>query len=130
MNSTQWKNLNRYEKREKIALLCGWERGPKKTKGVAWFVPVNSAWHKKADGPYNWQDNPPDYLNDLNAMHEAEESIKRGSIQETKWIGMLELITFGVVCPERHEVVQLQALVKATAAQRAEAFVLVMTEDK
>jgi len=54
----------------------------------------------------------PDYLNDLNAMHEAEKTLNVSDEQITYWQNTLQL-----VC-DRHNTITLMA----TAAQRAEAF--------
>ena len=64
----------------------------------------------------------PDYLNDLNAVHEAEKTLDDGVL----WRGYLNQL-WEVVCPERNQMNGLDAatgllLVHATAAQRAEAF--------
>ena len=68
---------------------------------------------------WNWI---PDYLNDLNAVHEAEKTLDDGVL----WRGYLNQL-WEVVCPERNQMNGLDAatgllLVHATAAQRAEAF--------
>jgi len=60
----------------------------------------------------------PDYLNDLNAMHEAEEKLSLGAVED-----------FSIYCSWLKKVVQAKEAIpydcwitKATAAQRAEAF--------
>lgn len=64
----------------------------------------------------------PDYLNDLNAMHEAEKVLDDGVL----WKGYLNRL-WDVVCPQFEQMSGLNAaigllLVHATAKQRAEAF--------
>ncbi len=61
---------------------------------------------------------PPDYLNDLNAMHEAEKKLSLGAVED-----------FSIYCSWLKKVVQAKEAIpydcwitKATAAQRAEAF--------
>ena len=57
----------------------------------------------------------PDYLNDLNAMHEAEKVLSRGAgYHQTGGFGLYKT-ALAEVCDEQHPI-------DATAAQRAEAF--------
>jgi hypothetical protein len=57
----------------------------------------------------------PDYLNDLNAMHEAEKVLSRGEhYYQTGGFGRYKT-ALAEVCDEQHPI-------DATAAQRAEAF--------
>lgn len=65
-----------------------------------------------------WQGTLPDYLNDLNAMHEAEKTIIDGE-HECVWIGKLSEVTGANI----HSNPTLWAirLAHATATQRAEA---------
>ena len=65
-----------------------------------------------AKGKYWGSLGVPDYLNDLNAMHEAEKALNVSDEQITHWQNTLEL-----VC-DRDNTITLMA----TAAQRAEAF--------
>lgn len=64
----------------------------------------------------------PDYLNDLNSMHEAEEYIK----DWPKWVKMLAKVIAGVPNATRaggtKVFVDRSILARATARQRAEAF--------
>jgi hypothetical protein len=74
-----------------------------------------------------WRDDQieglPDYLNDLNAMHEAEETLT-----EHEWNQMFEWLIHirwrDANATERHGIGKQKALSpsRATAAQRAEAF--------
>jgi hypothetical protein len=59
--------------------------------------------------PFPGQDVPPDYFNDLNAMHEAETVL----ILDCEWATYLDRLSV---------IVAEGSLVHATAAQRAEAF--------
>lgn len=100
------------QQRIAIAEACGWRPGG---KGTTWgdgqtfgVPPGGDDWH--------WQ-NTPDYLNDLNAMHEAEKALDplgRDGAYEY-WLR--------TVChiPER-ESANGRYFYRATAAQRAEAF--------
>lgn len=84
-----------------IAEACGWiktyEEGEDEGCGK-WF------WHK---GNQNLK-RPPDYCNDLNAMHEAEKVLE--SNQEQSYFELL------------HDIAGNLKFYRATAAQRAEAF--------
>jgi hypothetical protein len=71
----------------------------------------------------------PDYLNDLNAMRSAEESstIFESWRDTERWMNNLSIAVLGRPCysePDRAFVL------RATAAQRAEAFVMTMTGGK
>jgi hypothetical protein len=66
------------------------------------------------DGKYG-QTDAPDYLNDLNAMHEAEKVLSRGqNYNQSRGFGRYKT-ALAEVCDEQHPI-------DATAAQRAEAF--------
>lgn len=94
-----------------IAEACGWINQGKR-KGVP---ALNHRWAKPDGRIYSGE--LPDYLNDLNAMHEAEQ-ILTGS-QQMQYADLLSRTT-----TEGHvdfcDV--LYASIHATAAQRAEAF--------
>lgn len=78
-------------------------------------------------GPIGWMDKDgndwnilPDYLTDLNAMHEAEKLLEDID-QEGEYLCQLETIVTGRKCWKISEA-NIAALWMATAAQRAEAF--------
>lgn len=85
-----------------IAEACGWILNPAKhtAKGLDWLhVPSGNTAY-----------NPPNYLNDLNAMHEAEKTLTYAQGGEmTLWIQRMTCAGYG---PQLF----------ATASQRAEAF--------
>ena len=87
-----------------IAEACGWKVHPK-DKWVV--IPPNS--------PHSVQPlyTLPDYLNDLNAMHEAEKTLN--PIQAAEYARILTSIAWQSAQP-------VFAPMTATAAQRAEAF--------
>jgi len=67
-------------------------------------------------------DDLPDYLNDLNTMHEMRRVLDNGAL----WGGYLNRL-WGVVCPQFQQMSEARAaigllLIHATAAERAEAF--------
>jgi hypothetical protein len=67
----------------------------------------------------------PDYLNDLNAIHEAETILDGGSVDERSlW---LDYLAIACNCPKTQNAAELRfetnyLVARATAAQRAEAF--------
>jgi hypothetical protein len=76
-------------------------------------------WKRRSDGWFDYYD--PDYLTDLNAMHEAEKLLDGNEqgincSRATLYKGILASICMDHVP------------IHATAAQRAEAFVIVMTK--
>lgn len=66
---------------------------------------------------------PPDYLNDLNAMHEAISSLSQGQLQDLMGY-LLPMMKEGPF--ETNEELWVMRTLRATAAQRAEAYVLTM----
>jgi len=96
------------ELRVKVAELCGWESFPLSDDYPNW-------WKKGKDERINWN-YLPDYPNDLNAMHEAENTIHNESFDNPEWLEYLHNL----------DVVINQRRAHATARQRAEAFVLTM----
>jgi len=92
--------MNEHKQRIAIAEACGW-------KHVGKYPYV---WRTKEDIPA-WESEVPDYLNDLNAMHEAEKSLQ--ALHKSR-----------AFC-ENVNVICMRAgihPVHASASQRAEAF--------
>lgn len=92
-----------------IAEACGWCKMPS---------PYQSDW-QNWHGPKGQSNRhyPPDYLNDLNAMHEAENSLteeQHDAFQQT----LLEVMHPGTHWSDMANT----RIVSATAARRAEAF--------
>ena len=93
--------MNKQEQRIAIAEACGWKCSP--LEDYQWECP-NSG---------DCEDNVPDYLNDLNAMHEAEKvAINHGKLNQDDYLYFDTLVS---VCLQAHPF-------NATAVQRAEAF--------
>ena len=94
------------QQRIAIAEACGWtcadyvKPEDKIYALMCWVAPGDDPWHLQA---------PPDYLSDLNAMHEAEKILNTN--QAADYCELLRPIICGY-----------WRLVHATAAQRAEAF--------
>ena len=91
--------MNNEKQRIAIAEACGWKPNP--------FI-------RDMSGQV-FPQSPPDYLNDLNAMHEAEKVLSRGAgYHQTGGFGLYKT-ALAEVCDEQHPI-------DATASQRAEAF--------
>ena len=102
-----------------IAEACGWQREKTpftrhsaRIEGESGTVCDNAWWHPTIAG---CTFSPPDYLNDLNAMHEAEKVLT--SEQNNEYIATLQ-----TVCGSSVPLAIAGSYVHATAAQRAEAF--------
>ena len=120
MNHDEWETLTDDEKRIKVARLCGWERKPSpRLKGPDGQWPWVNAWGAFAYDTWAL----PDYLNDLNAMHEAVDSI--GIDGEDFAVRLWQLVCAGKPLTDRAAMLMF---CNATAAQRAEAFVAAMTQ--
>lgn len=115
------------QKRIAIAEACGWKRGTRRVgtvfEGLAWLMPNGKSHH-----PHEWfgLDNLPDYLTDLNAMHEAENILYQqglfgeyvftlAGLNDASWKNG---INFERIAWES----MLCKVAKATAAHRADAF--------
>ena len=117
MNHETWAKLTDEQKRIKVAELCGyhgchWD-GP---SDYSEFVPTSKDGVPKG----YWLGKVPGYLNDLNAMHEALKQITSPA-QHYTYLGILYRLYGNTNALnwawQEHN---------ATAAQRAEAFVLTM----
>lgn len=97
------------QQRIAIAEACGWV--PDVRGNGIWYAP-------KEHGPKQL----PDYLNDLNAMHEAEKVLRQNQFHFVDYYGNL----FKVISGKSHYDGDIGyfgfELVNATASQRAEAF--------
>jgi hypothetical protein len=90
------------QQRIKIAEACGWKRHPLQMNKNFWI-------HFPSEKQARDDSDLPDYLNDLNAMHEAERHL---GLRYDQWTRELRAI-----CERDRRCVE-----GATAAQRAEAF--------
>ena len=118
MTREKWAKLTPEEQRIKVAELCGWVYDGRRTVATGrpeeqvWCIPTTEKWARTFELP--------DYLNDLNAMHKAEKLLKTEA-QLDSWYGCLKHL----VRVDGNHTSSTQAM-QATAAQRAEAFVLTM----
>jgi len=107
----------------KVAVLCGWHKG-RSEKG--WnitnpnrdfrTVRIHEWWEDKNGRSGGGQLQPPDYVHDLNDMHEAEMSLK--SRRDGRWL------KFATTLGDMSD--SLPEQVSAEARKRAEAFVVAM----
>lgn len=104
------------DQRIAIAEACGWKRDER-----GWSRPDGSrAEHNEMlDVCYQVvQHDCPDFLNDLNAMHEAEKRI----VEEAERGYRYDMMLYMVVQANEEGMTNFMKLWHATAAQRAEAF--------
>ena len=122
MYSEKWNDLTSSEQQIKVAEYANWERGPKKDIrrfGFGIVVAKNSCWHNK-DEENGWQDNPPDFLHDLNAIHEVVNALS--DTDYNRFCDILWNICGGASGKT--------GAINATASQRAEAFYIYATIDR
>jgi|688.fasta_scaffold538325_2 hypothetical protein len=113
--------MNKDQQRIKIAEACGWTaeqdsngywRAVHKSTGNAvelWLSEQNV-----------WSVGIPDYLNDLNAMHEAEKMLTEDQLSDYgAFLKGKDNETVSLYTPEHREIAKVAM---ASAAQRAEAF--------
>lgn len=106
-----------------IAEACGW-KGPYHPDNIAgmagWWSRHKGVWWMNPNGNRVMISSVPNYLNDLNAMHEAEKVLSYQDVfAYTEW---LHVLTGG---DQRYNGTPLGSTflaARATAAQRAEAF--------
>lgn len=112
MNRETWIKLTPKQQRIKVAELHGW----KQKMSAPWVNPEGLC-----------RNEVPDYLNNLNAMHEAVWSQDNFGFL-LRYCANLELIVLGPanLSERRDSSVGRFRIYSATAAQRAEAFVLAM----
>ena len=120
MTSEEYDKLSDEEKRIKVAELCGWsDINPKARGASANWTTING--RNPAKSHFNYEA-VPDYLNDLNAMHEAERAVPTGKMRtyaiELHHSSGLHDISLGA-----H---MWRFMQSATAAQRAEAMAVTM----
>lgn len=98
-----------------------WSRKIYPDSGYSWINPAGESWVVDADGngAYPW---PPCYLTDLNAMYEAEKTLKAWDLVEFRRILAQRFFSKD----EFNETLSWECMfaraIHATAAQRAEAF--------
>lgn len=104
--------MTKEQQRITIAITCGWKNIQQNPKTDTWFgTPPKTRKHP-------WDVLIPDYLTDLNAMHEAEKVLNTDELR-LKYANLLVLRT--EEGPDARWWIKWQAA-HATAAQRAKAF--------
>ena len=106
--------MNEQEQRFAIAEACGWKNADHPdvmAQKVGWGMPEK--WCMDPLGKLRFNHDRPNYLKDLNAMHEAEEMLTFP--QQAMYQVQLGRVV-GLVLPAFYRCIH------ATAAQRAEAF--------
>jgi hypothetical protein len=109
--------MNKQKQRIAIAEFCGWDFDPQEAS--RWMSRGRLVKSPKGDLVFRYS--IPDYLNDLNAMHEAEKMLTERQIVDYEVI-IREVVANKIwfwYTPFAGEVYQL---CHTTAAQRAEAF--------
>lgn len=104
-----------------IAEACGWTWESRKHPAPCWHKGdffTGAALFAESRCREDYCDDLPDYLNDLNAMHEAEKMLTEE--QRELFRSILVDVVRGTV--DRLRITWQAALCHATAAQRAEAF--------
>jgi hypothetical protein len=98
-----------------IAEACGWKwvGSPEQVAATSGFT-MPEKWVVDPNGALQFPHNTPDYVNDLNAMHEAELAVFGNDWDEALWATYKHAL-YGVIEMNRH-------VINSTAAQRAEAF--------
>jgi len=85
--------------------------------------PWNQDWHTDSQTRPNITDDRPDFIHDLNAMHKAELTMSQGMLQDYL-SNLLPMMKEGPY--ETNEDLWIARSIRATAEQRAEAFILTM----
>ena len=100
--------MNEEAQRRAIAEACGWDFDP--LEAQEWGS--RGTWCKSPDNDELWfHCHVPDYLHDLNAMHDAEKVLLH---REKEYVEVLTMMCLAKHCPMR--------LLHADADDRAEAF--------
>ena len=114
MTREQWKQMTPDQRRIKVAELCGWTRAAEYDYQEVWPPSNKGIFQYRKGSVLCRSDKLPDFENDLNAMHEAEPFLL-DAFHRRRYYQHLDAITGD----------QWNTIV-ATAAQRAEAFVLTL----
>lgn len=102
--------MNTEKQRIAIAEACGWEKQARE-----------EIWWNKNKCRYAILDELPDYLSDLNAMHEAEETLSENK-QEYFESFLQGIANSGINAEEAETHDFYWSVIHATAEERAEAF--------
>ena len=113
------------QKRIAIAEACGWKRYEPTPESISRGYPRFGYWINPVFTFRDGLQNPPDYLNDLNAMASAESAKEMPyNTEYVWWLGRIACEARGMN-PDKQNESDLNAMaVFATATQRADAFLL------
>jgi hypothetical protein len=115
--------MNNEKQRIAIAEACGWKMHDHPdclAKKEGWVSRRWETWVMNPSGLLVFKHDIPNYLNDLNAMHQAEMVLSRGEhYNQTGGFGLYVQNLDFVRCGRKH-------LIEATAAERARAFLLTL----
>lgn len=119
------RRMNPEKQRIKIAKACGWKEvnspNPQFRRLLNDYGKVvGSTEPTRMHDLWLWA--IPDYLNDLNAMHEAEKVLKKSPLPWGQYCNTLGLLCGGAREDDGGIFVSHKEAIDATAAQRAEAF--------
>ena len=117
MTHQQWVKLSNEEKQQKMEKLCGFTRHNDKFGTYTTFRA--NLWKNKLYGNYKI----PDFLNDLNAMHQAESTMSGKQAED------YDMCLWVILKRDWDKINNPNAIIAswyATPSQRAEAFVLAM----
>lgn len=103
--------MTEQEQRIAIAEVCGWVHDGSVTPAPRGQPVFREWWQSPRAERAHSADDLPDYLHDLNAMHEAEPFVMNRVVQGENTYDYI----LGIVCAK-------EPIWHATAAQRAEAF--------
>lgn len=133
MTTEELAKLTDEQKRIRIAELCGWK---KETRNMYGGVKNVQGWGMNthlglgsADRKFTMHpDTFPDYLHDLNAMHEAEETLTDFQLQAfgDQLQQIVNYYCVGVVPDYHRHLMCLAKIAHATASQRSDAFLLTL----
>jgi len=104
------------QQRIAIAEACGWELVPSHDGYHGGIAEAFPDFWLDPEGEKHWQDMPlPNYLNDLNAMHEAVKTLPQNI--KPRYFACLCVVVSGAISLHGYS-----EATEATAAQRCEAF--------
>lgn len=115
------------EKRVRIAEICGWT-GTLHDEGTAWGMAPETMviLRSAAEHPFKCLFELPDYLNDLNAMAEAEKSLlKDGQLSQKSFMYAQHLIRMNGGCQDGTPLHgPMWKILTSSSEMRADAFLL------
>lgn len=118
MTKEELSQLSPKEKRTKIAEACGWTGIHEEVHPAITYL---WGYDSEFEHPKN-RDIIPNYLNDLNAMHEAEKVLLEDQFEQYE-TNLCEITSPNTIYPYEFPA---RGYISATATQRADAFLLTL----